>query len=168
MIWGWSSTWSEPSLRQPCAIRRCCERWYVDRQARWAGITSRFVSDLAEVIVPPEIEVVAFRIAQEALTNALHHAQASEVCVCLEKRDGELLLRVQDDGSGFDAETLLKDSDVGESLGLLGMEERAQLAGGRLEIESAPGQGTMIVARFPLAEGASREGRLLAPGIEAT
>jgi signal transduction histidine kinase len=125
-------------------------RWYVDRQARWAGVSSRFVSDPAEVVVPAEIEVVAFRIVQEALTNALHHAHASEVCVCLDSRDGELELRVQDDGSGFDVETLMKDSDVGHSLGLLGMQERAQLVGGRLEIESAPGQGTMVVACFPL------------------
>jgi signal transduction histidine kinase len=129
-------------------------RWYVDRQARWAGVTSRFVSNPAEVIVPSEVEVVAFRIVQEALTNALHHAQASEVCVCLEKRDGELDLRVQDDGRGFDVGTLVRNGDVAKSLGILGMQERAQLAGGRLEIESAPGQGTLVVARFPLvAEG---------------
>jgi signal transduction histidine kinase len=127
-------------------------RWYVDRQARWAGVTSWFVSDPAEVIIPAEIEVVAFRIAQEALTNALHHAQASEVCVCLDRRNGELELRVQDDGTGFDAGTLLRSGQVGHSLGLLGMQERAELAGGRLEIESAPGQGTMVVARFPLTE----------------
>jgi len=127
-------------------------RWYVDRQARWAGVTSRFVSNPAEVVVPADIEVVAFRIAQEAITNALHHAQANEVCVCLERQDSQLELRVQDDGSGFDVGMLLEDSDVGQSLGLLGMQERAQLAGGRLEIESVPGQGTMVVALFPLTE----------------
>jgi signal transduction histidine kinase len=125
-------------------------RWYVDRQCGWAGVSAQFAPDPPEMDLPPQIEVTAFRIAQEALTNALHHAQATEVCVCLEKRDRELVLRVQDDGIGFDEEAVLRADYEGQSLGLLGMHERAQLAGGQLEIESAPGQGTMVQARLPL------------------
>jgi signal transduction histidine kinase len=125
-------------------------RWYVDRQSKWTNVPAQFVPDPPEMALPPEIEVAAFRIVQEALTNALHHAQAGEVCVCLEKGDGELVVRVQDDGRGFDAEAVLRGNDEAQSLGLLGMQERAQLAGGSLEIVSSRGQGTMVVARLPL------------------
>jgi signal transduction histidine kinase len=113
--------------------------------------------------LPSEIEVAAFRIAQEALTNALHHAQAQEVCVTLWKRDGWLVLRVQDDGRGFDEGAVLKGAGGGQSLGLLGMRERAQLAGGQLEIESALGQGTMVQVRLPLSGAASGGGVGLGP-----
>jgi signal transduction histidine kinase len=108
--------------------------------------------------LPSEIEVAAFRIAQEALTNALHHAQAKEVCVTLWKRDEELVLRVLDDGLGFDKGAMLRGDVGGQSLGLLGMRERAHLAGGQLEIESAPGQGTMVQVRLPLPGAASGDG----------
>jgi signal transduction histidine kinase len=133
-------------------------RWYVNRQSAWAGITAQFASDPPEMDLPSEIEVAAFRIAQEALTNALHHAQAKEVCVTLWKRDEELVLRVLDDGLGFDKGAMLRGDVGGQSLGLLGMRERAHLAGGQLEIESAPGQGTMVQVRLPLPGAASGDG----------
>jgi signal transduction histidine kinase len=82
-----------------------------------------------------------FRIAQEALQNALRHAAAEHIAVRLAADDGALLLEVADDGVGFDpAEPSLRT----RSLGLTSMEERAQRLGGRLDIRSAPGEGTTV------------------------
>jgi signal transduction histidine kinase len=89
-------------------------------------------------------------VAQEALTNVVRHAKAHNVAVNLEKVDGELHLSVKDDGIGFDVGEHRGEAVRGASLGLLSMEERATLAGGRLNFNSAPGEGTEIDAWFPL------------------
>jgi len=105
--------------------------------------------------LPPEFETTLYRVAQEALTNIARHAQAKRVSVLLERRPGGVSLIVEDDGQGFNAPgegTLVNPG----RLGLLGMQERVQLAGGTLTIESAPGAGVTLFARLPLpavAEG---------------
>jgi signal transduction histidine kinase len=98
------------------------------------------------------IETECFRVAQEALTNVVKHAKARTVTVELSKNDhdGQLHLSVRDDGVGFDVATLREQAVRGASLGLLSMEERASLAGGGLEYDSTPGQGTEVHAWFPL------------------
>jgi two-component system, NarL family, sensor histidine kinase UhpB len=85
-----------------------------------------------------------FRIFQECLTNVMRHAQAKSARVALYEEDGDLVLLVADDGKGF------CESDLSDSLGLLGMKERAQVCGGDLEIASAPGNGTTVILRAPL------------------
>jgi len=65
--------------------------------------------------------------------------------------DGQLALSVRDDGAGFDLEAARRRASAGESLGVVGMEERVALAGGRLELRTSPGQGTVLLATFPLA-----------------
>lgn len=99
----------------------------------------------------PTLETACFRIAQEALTNALRHANADSVYLTLSVQDGKLRLRVRDDGVGFDAANARGRAERGGSLGLLGMHERALLAGGTLTLLSAPGRGTEIEAVFPLS-----------------
>ena len=89
-------------------------------------------------------------MAQEALTNVVRHAQAKTVTVELRKDDGQIHLRVRDDGIGFDVATVREKAVRGGSLGLLSMEERAVLAGGGLEFKPAPGHGTEVHAWFPL------------------
>ncbi len=90
-----------------------------------------------------EVEQACFRIAQEGLTNALRHARASQVSLLLrDGRNGELLLQVIDDGEGF-------DPSAPRGLGMIVMRERAQSAGGSLQIETAPGEGTCINLRLP-------------------
>jgi|GEM_PF-1930833 len=93
----------------------------------------------------PEIATAFFRIAQEALTNIVRHADAEHVQLTLEHIGDELLLSVIDDGRGFDGEPV-----GGGSLGLLGMRERAMVVGGAIEIQSHAGTGTMITVRAPL------------------
>jgi signal transduction histidine kinase len=89
--------------------------------------------------------VTVFRVLQEALTNARKHAEARRIRVVLRCRRQELILLVEDDGRGFDATTRRPGQ-----YGLLGMRERAQLVGGRLEIAGRLGQGARIVLHLPL------------------
>ncbi len=96
------------------------------------------------------VETECFRVAQEAVTNVLRHAQAKVMKVELRKESGRLHLRVCDDGIGFDVKVVREKVMRGASLGLLSMEERAALAGGGLEFKSTPGNGTEVHAWFPL------------------
>ncbi len=126
-------------------------KWLVSRQPQAAGLKIQLVSDAIESRLPPDVEIVCFRVAQEAITNALRHANATRVVVELKRRRAELELIVQDDGVGFDVSSALKRAATGTSLGLLGMSERVVLVGGRVDIESAPGRGTRIQALVPLS-----------------
>lgn len=98
-----------------------------------------------------ETETAIYRIVQEALTNVARHAPRARVSVLLQVHGRELSVIVEDDGPGFDAEAVFA-REVGQSkLGLYGMQERADLIGARLAIESQPGAGTTIYLRVPLA-----------------
>jgi len=99
----------------------------------------------------PAAETAVFRIVQEALTNVARHAHAQGVTVLLERRGPNLVTVVEDDGCGFDPEAVAV-SPLRERLGLAGMAERAALVGGRLALESRPGQGTTVFVTVPLAE----------------
>jgi signal transduction histidine kinase len=125
-------------------------RWYVNRQAEWAGFTAVFMADSLDAHLPPDLGIACFRVVQEALTNVSRHARAQHVLVELRRCDTELALTIRDDGVGFDVQSALKRAAHGASLGLLGMEERVALVGGKMEIESVPMHGTEIRARFPL------------------
>jgi PAS domain S-box-containing protein len=96
--------------------------------------------------LPPAIETAAYRIVQEALTNVARHAGTNAATVHL-LTDGALIVSVRDRGRGFDPDGRRAGA---ASSGLAGMRERAALAGGTVEIESAPGAGTTIIAEFPL------------------
>lgn len=98
----------------------------------------------------PALEIASYRIAQEAMNNATRHGKASRIQVMVEA-DGHLLkLSVHDDGTGFDGVAARTRAVQTGSLGIVGMEERAQLAGGRLKIRSVAGKGTNVIAIFPL------------------
>ena len=127
-------------------------RWCTERQAALAGLQAEVRADPLEQRLDPMIETECFRVAQEALTNVVKHARARTVTVELTKNDedGQLHLSVRDDGVGFDVANLREQAVRGASLGLLSMEERATLAGGGLECDSIPGQGTEVHAWFPL------------------
>jgi len=125
-------------------------RWYTNRQASAGGIHARFRAEPLDRRLESIIETECFRVAQEALTNVVRHAKARQVTVELKQLDGQLHLSVKDDGRGFDVSTLRDQAVRGASLGLLSMEERASLAGGGLELISAPGEGTEVRAWFPL------------------
>ena len=94
---------------------------------------------------PKNVALCLFRVAQEALSNVVRHAAANFATLRLRQADGGLSLAVSDDGVGFDRETLEK----GMRLGLLSMRERVRLVNGTLDMESAPGHGTAILAWVP-------------------
>ncbi|MFJ9590285.1 GAF domain-containing sensor histidine kinase [Streptomyces acidicola] len=96
--------------------------------------------------LPAAQEEAMLRVAQEALHNALRHSGAGRVEVTLERRDGTAVLRVTDDGSGFEPATVRR---AGRHLGLVSMRDRASGVGGRLTVESAPGKGTTIEMEVP-------------------
>ena len=119
---------------------------------RWLARSIEESSGLAVVLemgeLPPldaETQTLLFRIAQEALNNAVRHARAQSVLLRLVASGAELQLQVIDDGAGF-------DPAQARGSGLGGMRERLRLHGGRLELRSAPGQGTRLRAVVPLAD----------------
>ena len=96
----------------------------------------------------PEAELALYRIAQEALSNAMRHSGASRVAVSLEADERFVRVGIADDGRGF--HTNRSHGEEGRGLGLVGMRERARNAGGMLEIESAPGKGTRVTVELPV------------------
>src|SRR5215213_6609836 len=127
-------------------------RWYVDRYTKRTGLTVDIVIDLPDENerFSREFETACFRIAQEALTNVVRHAKATQVLLRLTRSREVLLLTVKDDGAGFDVERLRKRAPRVATLGLISMQERAHAAGGRVEIESAPAGGTEVRFSLPL------------------
>jgi PAS domain S-box-containing protein len=125
-------------------------RWYGARQTRLAGVAFHFDGRLPEERLPTMLETTCFRVAQEALTNVVRHAQAQHVRVDICVHDGALQLRICDDGIGFDPHTAQTRARHGNSFGLLGMRERVAIAGGSFHIASTPEQGTTVSACFPL------------------
>jgi signal transduction histidine kinase len=114
------------------------------------GLDVDFVtSDLNGERLPLEVETTLYRIAQEALVNVARHANADHVTVHLKRRQGSIVLVVEDDGMGFDPQEVLASAPKNKRLGLYGMEERASLLGGRLTVESQPGAGTVISVEIP-------------------
>ena len=106
-------------------------------------VTARFPTPIPRL--DDETEIAVYRVAQEALGNALRHADARSIDLLLRSDEDRLLLEVRDDGRGFD-----RTAPRTDSLGLASMEERALALGGRLEIVSSPGQGTCVRLECPL------------------
>jgi signal transduction histidine kinase len=129
-------------------------RWYLDRQAHMAGVVVGFNAESLPRRLDTAIETACFRITQEAVTNALRHARANRIWVELRGHADEISLVIRDDGAGFDVAAARGGAVAGRSLGLLSMEERAGLAGGRLDIVSNADKGTEIHVRFFLMNAA--------------
>lgn len=135
---------------------RSAYRSLIERSASlWPGIEHRF-EDRSRNDPSREAALTLYRIAQEALSNAHRHGRASTVTVALEDRGGGTLLRIEDDGCGFDVDAR-RAAD--EHLGLRTMRERAEIAGGWLEIESGRGGGTTVECWLPRAGAQTKQGR---------
>jgi two-component system sensor histidine kinase UhpB len=112
-----------------------------EETAARTGIAATFGSDAELAGVSDDVQLVAYRVAQEALSNAVQHGHPRRVVVRLGGRGGSLELVVADDGGGFDPR------NNGSGLGIAGMRERALLCGGSLEVASTPGAGTRVTLR---------------------
>jgi signal transduction histidine kinase len=125
---------------------------YIERWSEHSNIEVDFQSlGLESHRLLSHIETTIYRIVQETLTNVLKHAKAERVSLILQRNNDRVLAVVEDDGCGFDAEAMMTSSHVERYLGLLGMQERAALVGGTLHLESAPGRGTTVFLRIPIA-----------------
>lgn len=127
-------------------------RWYANRQAARNGWILSLAVEEMDGRIPIPMEVTCFRVAQEALTNIAKYSQAKMIDLTLRRHGEDVTLVIQDDGVGFDVILARRRAQSGESIGLLGMEERARLAGGSLVISSVPGEGTRLALSFSLAE----------------
>ncbi len=101
--------------------------------------------------LPAEVETAIFRVVQEAITNIARHAQASQATISLTKKDSRLIVRVEDNGVGFDPDQVMNGQR--QAWGLHGMEERITLLGGKFYIGSKSGHGTLVLAEVPLDQG---------------
>jgi two-component system sensor histidine kinase UhpB len=128
--------------------------WLLSQHCEPAGLTARLDARGVPRSLASEVEIVCFRVAQEAVTNIVRHAHASTVAVELYCEKDALTFVIEDDGRGFDVKAALARAYEGASMGLLGMEERAALAGGGVTIKSGPHGGTRIAAWFPLNSAA--------------
>jgi PAS domain S-box-containing protein len=124
------------------AVRELCDRWRSE-----TGVAAEVIAD-AHAEVASDVETLAYRVVQEALSNVKKHARANQVTVRIEALAGTLRVEVRDDGLGFDAEMAREFLKSGR-VGLASMRERAELAGGTLTVKSSPGSGTAIMATLP-------------------
>lgn len=119
---------------------------YLEAQARRSGVEIRLEAPQAGGRLPADVEITAFRVVQEAVTNVLRHAGAAHVTVLVRRGERHLELAVRDDGRGFEPGEVLARPASARHLGLVGIRERVELHGGRVEIRSGPGKGTEIEA----------------------
>ncbi|MGV3654358.1 MAG: PAS domain-containing sensor histidine kinase [Noviherbaspirillum sp.] len=121
--------------------------WYAGQIQVRTGLTChcRISKRTASIRLDPERSTMLFRVVQEALTNVVRHAAASQVSICAVRKDQAIVVEIRDDGKGIDVQRLLD----GDARGILGMHERTRHFGGTLRIHGAPGQGTVIELRLP-------------------
>ena len=139
-------------------------RWYTKQYADRYDIEVGFDARGLDERLPSLVELVFYRVIQEALTNVAKHSEAGHVSILLERSGDTVRASIQDDGRGFDVAATLRSRERG--LGLFGMHERLTLVGGDFRIESETGRGTRVVAEVPLGIArmpgvGRREGRLL-------
>ena len=133
-------------------------RQYVENLERQSGIAIQFEAfGWNRERLPPEVETSLYRVVQEALTNVLRHAGATQAGVLIERRADRLIAIVEDNGKGFDVDHEMKQG----RLGLIGMRERTETLGGQLVIESSAGQGTSVFVELPGMDQA------VLPGVES-
>ena len=133
-------------LGLPAAVNAC-----VNSCLASSGVEIHFEVAGRERRLPSDVEIAIFRIIQEAVGNIQRHAKAESAYVSIEYSENNVIIDVEDDGIGFDPSQKMVVTDSGRGLGLLGMRERVELLGGKLIINSKPGNGTRIHAEIPIS-----------------
>ena len=139
-----------PSILDDLGLVEAVE-WQAQHFQTRTGIICRCDCFLQRAWLSRDQSTAVFRILQEALTNILRHAQATEVEIVMEEAADEFVLRINDDGRGITEE----DKSAQLSLGLLGMQERAHLVGGQVDVSGIYGKGTQVAVRVPLSSSVS-------------
>lgn len=136
-----------PSILDDLGLEEALE-WHSRQFERRSGVRISFICFGQKQVLPSAVATGLFRIYQEALTNVARHARAASVTAVLDSSRERVVLTVSDDGQGFD----VKGTASKNTLGLLGMKERALMMGARYEFTSQPGQGTTIEVSVPMQE----------------
>jgi signal transduction histidine kinase len=116
---------------------------FTDEVGRDSGV--RFHRDIANIDLPAPIALLVYHIAREGVMNALKHAQARDMWISVREEGGDIVLILRDNGVGFDASAPGPEGHFGMAM----MRNRAEVGGGRFEVQSAPGEGAAITIRFP-------------------
>jgi len=127
-------------------------RWHLERYERQTGVRVELRHEGMERRFPPAIEITAYRVVQEALTNVARHSGSTSAIVQCLAEPGVLLVSVIDRGQGFDPEAARQGS------GLRGMQERVELLGGSVTVDTVPGTGVVVNAEIPLGDGETKDG----------
>jgi signal transduction histidine kinase len=118
---------------------------FTDEVGRDSGVA--FHHDVEDFDLPAPIALLLYHVAREGVMNALKHAHATDIWIGVSEREGSILLELRDNGDGFDTSQPGPEGHFGMSM----MRERAEVGGGTFDVESAPGEGTAITVRFPIA-----------------
>jgi signal transduction histidine kinase len=137
------STDLRPGLLDDLGLSAAIE-WQSEEFEKRTGIACRIKIEPKEITFDKDRNTALFRILQETLTNIARHAEATEVDISLQKQDGQIELRVQDNGRGITEEELANP----QSYGLMGLRERAILFGGNAVIQGVPGRGTTVTVKI--------------------
>ena len=134
-------------------------RWYARSHLEGAGVRVEFQTPDEILPLSSELKTTLFRIAQEAINNIARHAQAQSAVIRLSQNGQKIYLQVEDDGQGFDVAQTSGQALRLQRLGLLGIQERAELVGGEVTVASRPGQGTRLQISVPLSgRGGDQDG----------
>lgn len=143
------STELRPLILDDLGILPTLSWFFREFEAVCGGIVVERAFNVAEHDVPVPLHITLYRILQEAVHNIAKHSAASRVRVGLDRRDDELHLVIEDNGCGFDPDSVKCVEGETRGLGLLSMKERASFSGGTYHLRSAPGQGTSITVSWP-------------------
>ena len=127
-------------------------RWLLDHHLEAKGINCSVTikNSLENLNFEPQVEIELFRIIQESIINIAKHARAENVFVTMAISDNTLFVDIEDDGLGFDTESVFQDQDSTRGLGLMGMKERASFLNWDIKLYSVPGEGTRVSLKVPL------------------
>jgi len=145
-----------PTLLDELGLPAAIHRYAKDTlQAQGIEVSAEFID--TEERLPPEVEVTLFRVAQGVIGNILEHSMAKNASIKLSCSASECLLRIEDDGKGFNVSKITRVDPSGRGAGVFTMKERVKLVGGVCHIESRPGKGTRVVVKVPLGKDMANE-----------
>ena len=137
-----------PAILDQSGLVAAIERLVHDVQQPGVREVEFEVDGLSNVRLDADLEIAAFRIVQEAVSNSVQHSSANNLRVTLAAKKNNLVLRIADNGNGFDASAVLSRTDF--HYGLMSIRERAMISGGTADIQTSPNGGTIVSARLPL------------------
>lgn len=139
-----------PSLLDDLGLAAAIERVACEVEENQHLSLNTALGSITRERLPEKVETALFRIFQECLANIVQHSGATEVSIQVVKDSGKVTLSIRDNGRGFDSAKAAQHAQGGEHLGLIGMQERTALLGGRFELKSSSGSGTAVTVTIPV------------------